>query len=425
LYCIRCSACLNVCANFETVGGHAFGGETYSGGIGGAWEAGTGKLMNARFSELCTGCQRCLPQCPVRIDIPWLNQNLRHRMNQADGSSFAKSLFGSLTGSAPDDRTAPLPKQFFANYHTLGKWGTRFSSLANNSNRTPVARKFMAGVLGIDPRRELPPFPKKTWEQLFHEEPTPAKAQENGVRVAMLADTFTNYGSPERGMAAVRVLRAIGVDVALTPSLPDGRAAMSQGMIDTARRQARALAKILQPYFDRGRKIIVIEPSVLAMLRLDCKHLLDDQAAITALAANSFEPLQLLWDVAQEKGVDLGKTFPASKSKYGTKLFYHSHCQQRSCNTASQTIEVLRAAGFDVVMSSVECCGMAGSFGYKRDFYDLSMSVGEDLFAQVRQAEQDGVKRVLVATGTSCHEQLLAGLGRSALHPAEVLSSTL
>ncbi len=64
LYCIRCSACLNSCANFETVGGHAFGGETYSGGIGGSWEAGTGKLMNARFSELCTGCSRCVNQVP-------------------------------------------------------------------------------------------------------------------------------------------------------------------------------------------------------------------------------------------------------------------------------------------------------------------------------------------------------------------------
>ena len=72
LYCIRCSACLNSCANFQTVGGHAFGGETYSGGIGGSWEAGTGKLENARFSELCTGCSRCVNQCPVRIDIPWL-----------------------------------------------------------------------------------------------------------------------------------------------------------------------------------------------------------------------------------------------------------------------------------------------------------------------------------------------------------------
>ncbi len=269
LYCIRCSACLNVCANFETVGGHAFGGETYSGGIGGSWEAGTGKLMNARFSELCTGCSRCVPQCPVRIDIPWLNQNLRQRMNEADGSSVVKSLFGRLTGSAPEDRVAPLQKQFFANYHAVGKFGCDFTSLANGSTHMPMARQVMENVFGVDQRRELSPFPPKTWEQLFRDEPPPTKAPTIAPGVAMLADTFTNYGTPERGMAAVRVLRAIGVDVVLTPSIPDGRAAMSQGMIATAREQARAMATMLQPFLQSGRKIIVVEPSVLAMLRFD------------------------------------------------------------------------------------------------------------------------------------------------------------
>src|SRR5271157_3907646 len=426
LYCIRCSACLNVCANFETVGGHAFGGETYSGGIGGSWEAGTGKLMNARFSELCTGCSRCVPQCPVRIDIPWLNQNLRQRMNVADGSSFAKSLFGSLSGSAPEDKVASLPKQFFANYHTLGKWGTKFASAANGSSRLPMARQVMENVFGVDQRRELPAFPAKTWEQMFREE------QQRGVKVAtiepgivMLADTFTNYGSPGRGMAAIRVLRAIGTDVVLSPSIPDGRAAMSQGMIETARTQARAMANMLRPYLDSGRKIVVVEPSVLAMLHFDVRHLLDDEAAVAALAGNSFEPLQALWDIACETGLDIAKLFPAAKSRYGIKLFYHAHCQQRTCNAGSQTVDLLRAAGFDVVTSSVECCGMAGSFGYKHDYYELSMAVGADLFAQVHQAEQEGGPRVLVASGISCHEQLMAGMGRTVVHPAEVLESTL
>jgi Fe-S oxidoreductase len=105
-------------------------------------------------------------------------------------------------------------------------------------------------------------------------------------------------------------------------------------------------------------------------------------------------------------------------------VFYHSHCQQRSCDAAWQTIEILGACGFDVVTSSVECCGMAGSFGYKREYYELSMAVGEDLFGQVRAAEQDG-PRTLVASGTSCHEQLWAGMGREVLHPAELLVSTL
>ena len=424
LYCIRCSACLNSCANFETVGGHAFGGETYSGGIGGSWEAGTGKLSNARFSDLCTACSRCVPNCPVRIDIPWLNENLRQRMNQAQGSSPAKFIFGEMTGSAPEDSAAPLQKQFFGNYDSFGRWGTRFAGLANSSLHLPGARSVMEAVFGVDRRRALPEFPKKTWESLHREEKnvTPGTIRPG---VVMLADVFTNYGAPDRGMAAIRVLRAVGLDVVLSPVLPDGRAAMSQGMIETARHQARALAPALRRYLDEGRLIVVLEPSVLAMLRRDFKHLLDGDDTQSLLAQNSFEPLEYLWKVAQEHQLDLGRIFFASRCPQGTRLFYHSHCQQRTCGAATQTIEILRAAGFDVVTSSVECCGMAGSFGYKREYYDLSMAVGEDLFAQVRQADQEGGPRALVASGISCHEQLLAGMGREVFHPVELLASSL
>src|SRR3984885_7760555 len=131
LNCIRCGACLNSCANFQTVGGHAFGGETYSGGIGGSWEAGTSKLENARFSELCTGCTRCVDQCPVRIDIPWLNENLARRLNQKELPAMLRSTLGSVTGAAPEDHCAPIAKIFFGNYHYFAKWGTRFSFISN------------------------------------------------------------------------------------------------------------------------------------------------------------------------------------------------------------------------------------------------------------------------------------------------------
>jgi Fe-S oxidoreductase len=161
------------------------------------------------------------------------------------------------------------------------------------------------------------------------------------------------------------------------------------------------------------------------MLRFDFKHLLDDPGTQTLLAQNSFEPLEVLWGVAQELQLDLAQIFAGRRCPHGTRLFYHSHCQQRTCNSATQTVEVLRAAGFDVVTSSVECCGMAGSFGYKREYYELSMAVGEDLFAQVRRAEEGSGPRTLVASGTSCHEQLSAGLGREVFHPAELLASTL
>jgi len=207
--------------------------------------------------------------------------------------------------------------------------------------------------------------------------------------------------------------------------MPDGRAAMSQGMIETARLQARAIAPMLRRYLDEGRKILVLEPSVLAMLRRDFKHLLDGDDTQALLAQNSYEPLEYMWKVAQEQKINLAQTFPAAKSPHGGRLFFHSHCQQRTCNAASQTISVLRAAGFDVVTSSVECCGMAGSFGYKHEYYEMSMAVGEDLFAQVKQADQEGGRRTLVASGISCHEQLLTGMGREVVHPVELLASTL
>ena len=282
----------------------------------------------------------------------------------------------------------------------------------------------MENVFGVDHRRTLAAFPRKTWEQLCREEKDvkPGTLQPG---VVMLADVFTNYGAPERGMAAIRVLRAIGLDVVLSPAMPDGRAAMSQGMIETARKQARAIAPMLRRYLDEGRKIVVLEPSVLAMLRRDFKHLLDGDDTQSLLVQNSFEPLEYLWQIAQERRLDLAQIFPASRCPHGSQLFYHSHCQQRTCNAASQTIEVLRAAGFDVVTSSVECCGMAGSFGYKREYYELSMAVGEDLFAQVRSADQEDGARTLVASGISCHEQLLAGMGREVFHPAELLASAL
>jgi len=224
-------------------------------------------------------------------------------------------------------------------------------------------------------------------------------------------------------MAAIRVLCKCGYDVELTPSLPDGRAALSQGMIDTARQQATAMLQMLRPYIEAGRKLVIVEPSVLAMFRFDLRHCVQDQAVFETLRSISFEPLQLVWQASQQFGLDLHRMFPAELWAPGTKVFYHSHCQQRTCNAASETIDVLRACGFDVVTSSVECCGMAGSFGYKADYYDLSMAVGEDLFGQVRKAEADSGPRALVASGISCHEQLWAGFQQPVHHPVEILDS--
>ncbi len=424
LFCIRCSACLNSCANFQTVGGHAFGGETYSGGIGGSWEAGTGTLQKARFSELCTGCSRCVNQCPVRIDIPWLNENLRNRLNQISEPTAVGRFLGLMSAAAEVDRSAPASKIFFGNYHYFAKWGARSARLANGIARTKLARNLMENLLGLDRRRTLPAFPRKTLVQAARNIPK-RQGKAPLAKVVLFAEVFTNYGMPERGIAALRVLQALNVDVIVSGSIPDGRAALSQGMIATAKRHAHRAATVLRRFLEEGREILVVEPSSLAMFRRDYRHLLDDQERFEGLRMHTFEPVEYIARLLQRSGRDPKDFFDVARSPVGTKLFFHAHCQQKTIGCAEPTITLLRAIGFDVATSSVECCGMAGSFGYKKDFYELSMAVGADLFQQVAEAEKDGGPRALVASGTSCTEQLHAGLHRIVMHPIEVLAAIL
>jgi iron-sulfur cluster protein len=439
LYCIRCGACLNSCANFQTVGGHAFGGETYSGGIGGSWEGGTGKIENARFSELCTGCTRCVHQCPVRIDIPWLNVNLGDRLNQKEKRSALQNALGSLTGAAAVDRSAPISKMFFANYHYFAKWGTQFSSISNviggggkapgaggqtKDEKASPARALMERWIGLDHRRALPPFPKHTLVQAArHLEVPSSKGRE--TKVVVFADVFTNYGMAERGVATIKVLRALGADVVVSEAVPEGRAALSQGMIETAKQHARRATQELDPHVSDGRDIVVVEPSSLSMFRRDLAHLLESKERFERFRSRSYEPVEYVLRMLRKAGRSPQEVFDVSKSKVGYRFFFHAHCQQKTIGCAEPTLALLRELGFDVVTSNVECCGMAGSFGYKKDFYDLSMAVGMDLFAQVVQLDRNGGARQILASGTSCTEQFHAGFERSVLHPIELLATLL
>jgi iron-sulfur cluster protein len=439
LYCIRCGACLNSCANFQTVGGHAFGGETYSGGIGGSWEAGTGKLENARFSELCTGCSRCINQCPVRIDIPWLNENLADRLNRKAVRRPLASALAAVAGASKDDRSTPASKIFFGNYHYFAKWGARLASLSNacgvgkfawlaavsdGVGRAKPLRVAMERWFGLDRRRTLPPFPKQTLVRAARELATgPAKPRAS--KVVLFADVFTNYGLVRRGLATLEVLRALGAQVVVSEAVPEGRAALSQGMIATAKSHARRATAELDRYLSEGRDIVVVEPSSLAVFRRDLRHLLESKERIERFCARAFDPIEYVAKLLEQSGRKPQEVFDVSRSPVGQKLFFHAHCQQKTIGCALPTEKLLREAGFDVATSNVECCGMAGSFGYKKDFYDLSMAVGADLFAQIVQQERSGGKRALIASGTSCTEQLQAGFEREVLHPIELLAAIL
>ena len=412
LYCIRCGACSNSCANFQQVGGHAFGGETYSGGIATGWETGVhGQESAASFNDLCTGCSRCVPACPVNIDIPWINVVVRDRINRGE----ATTLDALVDGLRPDaeGEGASLRQRAFARFETLARLGSATAPLSNWVNRQAPVRALLDWALGIDRRRPLPAFKRETLRDWWARRDAPT-GQEGRRRALLYPDLYTNYVHTERGKAAVRTLEALGVRVDV-PAVPgSGRPPLSQGMIASAEQKAEAVWAALRAPIEAGRDVIVVEPTDLAMFRRRYRKLLPPAAA-EAMREATYDVMDYVGQVLADGG-DAGRL----QSGGGRPVAYHSHCQQRTLELEQPTVALLETLGYDVQTSSVECCGMAGSFGYKSEYYELSMQVGEALREQFAAAEREG--QAVVASGTSCQEQLRALLETPVHHPIRLIA---
>ncbi|OVE85843.1 LUD domain-containing protein [Natronolimnobius baerhuensis] len=415
LYCIRCSACANSCANFQSVGGHAFGGETYTGGIATGWEAGVhGQDSAAEFNDLCTGCSRCVNQCPVNIDIPWINTVVRDRINHSGEDGQFDFLVEGLT---PDAEPAglDLQKRFFGNFSTLAKLGSATAPLSNWGADLSPSRWLMERVLGIDRRRELPRFERETFVEWFRNRDVP-RSVDADYHAVVYPDLYTNHVRTERGKAAVRTLEALGVAVEVPDVASSGRAPLSQGMVDTAAGHADEVAADLESYLEAGYDVVVIEPSDHAMFQREYEKLLSEEQH-ESLADRSYEVFEYIYGLL-ENGADISELRNADRGAT-EEIAYHSHCQQRTLGLESYTTAVLEDLEYDVLTSDVECCGMAGSFGYKSEYYELSMDVGSRLGEQFETPE--AADRTVVASGTSCLEQLDSLLTRQPRHPITLI----
>mgnify|MGYP000147401420 CR=1 FL=1 len=362
------------------------------------------ELYSERFQsevlDLCVGCKGCASDCPTGVDLAKLKAEVKHQYHDEKGASLRSRLFANI------DRLAAL--------------GSTFAPIANRAAELPGARWLMERTLGIARDRELPDFSRESLEDWFAARggsSVPAASADH--KVVLFPDTYTNYSTPEVGKAAVRVLEAAGVHVAIPDSLgPSGRAAYSMGFLDTARDRARSNARALRPLLDDGYRLVAAEPSDAVVFQDEYRDLHPDDPAVSALADNAYGLCEYLDTFQLDDAIDWQDSGPGAVDS----LTYHGHCNQKAVNTDHHAVGVLRRAGYTVDPLDSGCCGMAGSFGYEAEHYDLSRAIGRILEDQVADSPGDTV----VAPGTSCRTQLgdRPGADRPK-HTAEALADAL
>ena len=336
------------------------------------------ELYSERFQtevlDLCVGCKGCKSDCPTGVDLAKLKAEVKHEYHQEEGSTLRDRVFGNI------DRFAAL--------------GSALAPLSNVGPKLPGARLLMEKVLGISRERELPTFAGESLEAWFAARGPGVSEAEAEAKVVLFPDPYTNYIYPAPGKAAVEVLEAAGVHVRVPDGLkPSGRAAFSMGFLDDVEARARHNVATLRSYVAEGWSVVFVEPSDAAMFQDEYLDILDDRA-VELVAGSAYGVMEYI-DVA---GLDEDLAFEPSDGH----LTYHGHCNQKAIKRDHHAVGVLRRAGYRVDPLDSGCCGMAGSFGYEAEHYDLSQAIGRILFRQVEQSSGDTV----VAPGASCRSQL-------------------
>jgi FAD/FMN-containing dehydrogenase/Fe-S oxidoreductase len=353
----------------------------------------TGKRLY-EVMDLCLECKGCKAECPSNVDMAKLKYEFLYHYYQANGLPMRNRAFGRVA--------------------RLSALGARMPRLANAINALAPVRWLLEKTVGIDRRRPLPALAAETFEQWFRRRTPPAAAPRGDV--VLFHDTFVTYNTPEIGRAAVRLLEGAGYRVVLVDRKCCGRPLISKGMLEEARAHAAWNVAQLAPYARRGVAIVGLEPSCLLTLRDESVDLLrTDEARLVADRSVLLE--QFLID---ERGRGLTLRFAVN---HGRKALLHGHCHQKAMVGTAATVAALTWAGYDVSEVDSGCCGMAGSFGFEREHYDISVALGNRRLAPAVKAADP--QTLVVAPGISCRQQIEHLAGRRAKHPAEALDEAI
>ena len=353
----------------------------------------TGKRLHD-VMDLCLECKACKAECPSNVDMAKLKYEFLDHYHRVNGLPLRNRLFGGI--------------------ERLNRIGSQFAPLSNWVVGSGLNRWLMEKLAGIDRRRPLPQFAGVTFEDWFDGR----KPEGDGAKgeVVLFHDTFNNFNTPNVAVATTRLLERLGYHVLLVNKRCCGRPMISKGMLGEAKNNAAWNVDQLAEYAERGVPIVGMEPSCLLTLRDEYPDFLRTNEA-KLVARNSFLLEEFL---LQER--DTGKV-SLSFGANGRKALLHGHCHQKALVGTVPTVALLKGAGFEVSEVDSGCCGMAGSFGFEKEHYDLSLTIGNRRLAPAVKSASAEVE--IVAPGISCRQQIEHLTGRKAKHTAEVLWEVL
>ena len=341
--------------------------------------------------DLCLSCKACASECPSNVDIATLKAEFLYQYQESNGYSFRNKLF--------------------ANNAKYNKLGSYLPTITNFFTNSILAKK----VLGVAVERSVPKLAKQTLKSWLKKHPT----KTSNKTVYLFNDEFTNFYDAEIGIDAVILLEKLGYQVKTIAHDESGRSHISKGFLKEAKEICNNNIAIFKDVVTDETPLIGIEPSAILGFRDEYIRLADDKASAQKIAKNCFTFEEFLSQELEKGAID--RSLFTSKTK---TLKIHGHCHQKALSGTHASFQVLNIPpNYSVSILNTGCCGMAGSFGYEKEHYKVSMQVGEDtLFPKIRNCSSD---TEIAAAGTSCRHQIFDGTNRIAKHPITLLKEAL
>ena len=341
--------------------------------------------------DLCLSCKACASECPSNVDIATMKAEFLYQYQETNGYSLRNHLF--------------------ANNVKYNKLGSIAPALTNLVLSTSLAKAFM----GIAQERKVPKLAPKTLKKWYQKQPK----SKNTKNVYLFCDEFTNFYDVEIGKDAFYLFEKLGYNLQIINHEESGRSFISKGFLTEAKAVCNLNVEIFKDLITAQSPLIGVEPSAILTFKDEYIRLADDKKSAEKIAKNVFTFEEFLAQELENKNIDVA-LFTSRKKD----IKIHGHCHQKALSGTHSSFQVLNIPkNYSVTLISSGCCGMAGSFGYEKEHYAVSMQVGEDtLFPKVRNYNAD---TEIAAAGTSCRHQIFDGTKRIAKHPITILKEAL